>query len=292
MPGPSVRQDVEKVIAVNQAEEDPVISSRVTPTSPDAENSRQEKEEKDTRMDTPNRGSITDSRTAPTIELVSAQRETLASLIGEAEEDHAGLCTQFDGCWHCRVLDALRTMEKRTAEYAEAPMFTAPVDGSDDAIWRAASDTASSLGLFAATWPEFYAFGLSVKRAIQKERDAMQRRAEAAESDWHHWEQAYTALREKLTWQPIETAPKDGTQVLAWHEEGLDICWYEEACGDGIDDMGHDAGWFGVLYAAPGRSFGNPKYFREAQGQPTYWMPKPEPPELLSQGSDQASGTA
>jgi hypothetical protein len=82
-----------------------------------------------------------------------------------------------------------------------------------------------------------------------------------------------------MKWQPIETAPKDGSDILAYHEEGIDICRYEERQEDGIDEMGHDGGWFGVRYSAPGRSFGNPKYFREAQGQPTHWMPLPEDSE-------------
>jgi hypothetical protein len=79
-------------------------------------------------------------------------------------------------------------------------------------------------------------------------------------------------------WQPIETAPKDGTQIVALHEEGIDLCHWEEAHPDGVDDMGHDAGWFGLAYAAPGRSFGNPRYVRAPQGQPRHWMPLPDPP--------------
>jgi hypothetical protein len=80
-------------------------------------------------------------------------------------------------------------------------------------------------------------------------------------------------------WQPIETAPKDGTQVLVWCDEGIDIARYSEREEDGVDSMGHDAGWWGIHQPMdPGRHMGNPEYFREAENQPWAWMPVPKPP--------------
>lgn len=67
-------------------------------------------------------------------------------------------------------------------------------------------------------------------------------------------------------WQPIETAPKDGTKVLAWADNP---CWSEPAI----------AFW--------GRS--NPLNMAEWLGghcsirhidQPTHWMPLPPPPQV------------
>lgn len=87
-------------------------------------------------------------------------------------------------------------------------------------------------------------------------------------------------------WQPIETAPKDGKRLLlaraGSEEDGEGFAtmgWWMDAEPDGSDFMGHDAGWVDVDYGDffPGRSFGNPQYFREAR-TPTHWMPMPAPP--------------
>lgn len=82
-------------------------------------------------------------------------------------------------------------------------------------------------------------------------------------------------------WQPIATAPRDGTAVLGYGSEGVEIMHYEEAWGPSIDDPGHDAGWVG-LYAFPGttRVRRESHYWREAQGQPTHWQPLPVPPSV------------
>ena len=43
-------------------------------------------------------------------------------------------------------------------------------------------------------------------------------------------------LQEKLEWQPIETAPKDGSQVLVIERGVRHVAWYHESswtiCGD------------------------------------------------------------
>jgi len=78
-----------------------------------------------------------------------------------------------------------------------------------------------------------------------------------------------------MNWQPIETAPKDGTRIL--------VCGGTYYCTDDYDDKGyplnhvrianwdkHDARWFSgdasahdVFYIA----------------RPTYWQHLPEPPK-------------
>lgn len=57
-----------------------------------------------------------------------------------------------------------------------------------------------------------------------------------------------------MDWQPIESAPKDGTTVLVWSPtHGAFVAW----------NKGH--GW----HTEPG------VYVR----RPTHWMPIPEPPK-------------
>lgn len=71
-------------------------------------------------------------------------------------------------------------------------------------------------------------------------------------------------------WQPIETAPKDGTQVLI--TDGTGLCavasWEDYAAelydGVGWRDAG-DMGWGGTVYHAP-----------------THWMPLPSPPSAVN----------
>ena len=64
-------------------------------------------------------------------------------------------------------------------------------------------------------------------------------------------------------WQPIETAPKDGTRFLAYeprHEYRYYECWWE-------DDFRDWSGWQDDFDSEP---------------KPTHWMPLPEPPEAES----------
>ncbi len=67
------------------------------------------------------------------------------------------------------------------------------------------------------------------------------------------WEEN-CALRAKLAWQPIETAPKDGTEILG--------CWLPSlVCGV--------VSW----------GFGEWAEADERVRAPTHWMPLPEPPD-------------
>lgn len=62
-------------------------------------------------------------------------------------------------------------------------------------------------------------------------------------------------------WQPIETAPKDGTSVLVfWSSDAcMAVMWKE------LDRDGKYA-WFGVVERQPDDDL------------PTHWMPLPPPP--------------
>lgn len=79
------------------------------------------------------------------------------------------------------------------------------------------------------------------------------------------WDTAETAKREWNTraagdapaWQPIETAPKDGTAFLAWRgiERGPFQCWW--------NDDGREAYWMD---------------YADTEPNPTHWQPLPAPP--------------
>lgn len=62
-----------------------------------------------------------------------------------------------------------------------------------------------------------------------------------------------------MKWQPIETAPMGGTEVLITDGENYAVAIYvDEECG--WRDMG-DIGWAGMV-----------------DHHPTHWMPLPNPP--------------
>ena len=72
-----------------------------------------------------------------------------------------------------------------------------------------------------------------------------------------------------MTWQPIETAPRDGTRVLVceWEEE-RPIQWVAEWCEP------RDCVWLHRAGFVP--------YFNRSDTpilRPTHWQPLPAPPE-------------
>ena len=78
-------------------------------------------------------------------------------------------------------------------------------------------------------------------------------------------------------WQPIETAPKDQTEVLVWvRGEIIPLVmaffsreYYAREYGDAeyMED-----GWR--------LSYGYPGHLPESTWEPTHWMPLPEPPRV------------
>lgn len=66
-------------------------------------------------------------------------------------------------------------------------------------------------------------------------------------------------------WQPIETAPKDGRRVLL----------YGKVCSGSDIEVGFfsDNGPFAELAGSDG------EWFTELDGDPSHWMPLPEPPQ-------------
>ena len=107
----------------------------------------------------------------------------------------------------------------------------------------------------------------------------------------HEYEAAATAAvawnRRAFGWQPIETAPKDGSYILAWVPDfGCSIVrWFDERKSgpvygaDSINAPSMQSGWIGdneEVFSTIEFPDGN-----VIEGaQPTHWMPLPEPPEV------------
>jgi hypothetical protein len=84
-----------------------------------------------------------------------------------------------------------------------------------------------------------------------------------------------------MTWQPIETAPKDGTEVLVWCPSAALVPlamhfsseeYFAREYGD-PDYM--EAGWY--------LSYSYPDGLPECTWEPTHWMPLPEPPKVSNE---------
>lgn len=86
-------------------------------------------------------------------------------------------------------------------------------------------------------------------------------------------------------WHPIATAPKDGTWVLLWFNEGPDRVvpgvWEKKRVrkAQNLTTI-HDAHWWhlGLLRMSFYLDLGDHK---KEDPAPSYWMPLPEPPEQV-----------
>lgn len=136
------------------------------------------------------------------------------------------------------------------------------------------------------TWEEIIAeprlandvqrYRTNAKAAIQAMREPTPDMIEAGWQDGmagfgegEEWEPVWKAM--SMEWQPIETAPKDGTRILVWDNGCWPARWLEEA-EHGHGELG--PGWqifeceLDVWYAL-------------CADNPTHWMPLPEPPKSL-----------
>lgn len=71
-------------------------------------------------------------------------------------------------------------------------------------------------------------------------------------------------------WQPIETAPKDGTKILAYDEGIILTAWTNDA-NEYQGGRGGPAGWFSGQYRDHWGDY-------PVLDTPTHWMPIPAPP--------------
>lgn len=97
-----------------------------------------------------------------------------------------------------------------------------------------------------------------------------------------------------MNWQPIETAPKDGTDVLVFFDCAtvpvVHIAWYRsreewessgQFCG-GWDSLEEWEGWWSYTRGSVSQEK------LEGYSTPTHWMPLPEAPNLNSTTPDVA----
>jgi hypothetical protein len=74
-----------------------------------------------------------------------------------------------------------------------------------------------------------------------------------------------------MEWQPIETAPKDGTHILVYFGPGCGIyqCfWSEEPFGKGIGS-----------WCVTDNKYEDRPLRGYSEGADSHWMPLPEPPK-------------
>lgn len=68
-----------------------------------------------------------------------------------------------------------------------------------------------------------------------------------------------------MRWKPIETAPKDGTEILAWNGESVQQSWWDDTVyRQGKWCIWRDAKLGHIYWLDP---------------VPTHWMPLPLPPQ-------------
>ena len=110
---------------------------------------------------------------------------------------------------------------------------------------------------------------LSGKISARHTRLSMRNTAERVKKFFLHLEAQLAQVQERMTWQPIDTAPKDGTRVLLW--DGRCV-----TCG-GFDAL-LDENFPGKEWQGMARYWGSSSYFILSI-RPTHWMQMPEPPE-------------
>jgi hypothetical protein len=74
-----------------------------------------------------------------------------------------------------------------------------------------------------------------------------------------------------MEWQPIETAPKDGTPILVWRKAGIVWLAYWNDSFLHVQSDQHMPAWVVFDCEDP--------WFSETYQSPTHWQPLPEPPK-------------
>ena len=73
-----------------------------------------------------------------------------------------------------------------------------------------------------------------------------------------------------MEWQPIETAPKDGTEILVWAGSCVVVSWRR------LNGIGYPREAWRLVHGA--YSSGDEGDWSNEVEHPTHWMPLPAPP--------------
>lgn len=93
---------------------------------------------------------------------------------------------------------------------------------------------------------------------------------------------------ERMQWQPIETAPKDGRKVILFYRNSHNrprtvmARWLtdEQAAETDADGVGLEGGWYECI-----DNWGDYTEVAIHEGEPDHWMPLPAPPVALAEGA-------
>ena len=96
--------------------------------------------------------------------------------------------------------------------------------------------------------------------------------AEVSQSNYQRAKSAEAKLAQAQTWQPIETAPKDGTKFFAYWPDHL---------GNGSECV--VTTWFGPWATGSELVFQTAFEWGDESSNPTHWMPHAAPPAPPSQ---------
>ena len=80
--------------------------------------------------------------------------------------------------------------------------------------------------------------------------------------------------RDALTWQPIETAPRDSTPILVTGCNGGRVILYAQFFEERADESFKGPGWLGCFEG-----------MQMWLAEPTHWMPLPKSPEAGTGGA-------